>query len=179
MNVAKLIQLFITALLAVCFILAGVTCLLTPWSSAIRTHIILFIIENTALISSFGLLFVILGITLLINVIISSQYRYYSIKSKTNSVHVDENLIQQLVDCYFKELFPKKDVPSTISIKNNTIHITVHFPYFPSFEQKPFLECVEHDLAETFSKVLGMSEEFHLSASFKESKALRECLQSE
>lgn len=169
MNVGKLIHFFITAMLAFFFILGGVTCLLTPWSSAIRTHIILFIIENTALISSFGLLFIILGVTLLINVIISSQHRYYSIKSKKNAVMVDENLIQQLVDCYFKELFPQKDVPNTITIKNNKIHITVNFPYFPTFEQKPFLECVEHDLSQTLGDILGLKEEFYLSASFKES----------
>ncbi|ADI38167.1 Conserved putative membrane-associated protein [Waddlia chondrophila 2032/99] len=167
MNIGKLIHFFIAAMLSIFFILGGITCLLTPWSSAIRTHIILFIIENTTLISSFGLLFIILGISLFINVIISSQHRYYSIKSKKNAIDVDENLIQQLVDCYFKELFPEKEIPSAISLKNNKIHITVSLPYFPSFEQKFFLESIEHDLAETLGNILGLKEEFYLSASFK------------
>lgn len=168
MNIGKLIHFFITALLAVFFILGGVTCLLTPWSSAIRTHIILFIIENNALISSFGLLFIILGITLLINVIISSQHRYYSIKSAKNTVQVDENVIQQLIDSYLMEIFPNKDVPSTIALNNNTLHITVNFPYFPIPEQKPFLERVETDIAKTLMNILSHREEFYLSASFRE-----------
>lgn len=174
MNIGKLIHFFITALLAVFFILGGITCLLTPWSSAIRTHIILFIIENTAMISSFGLLFVILGITLLINVIISAQHRYYKIKSKGSSVLVDENVIQQLIDEYFKQLFPQKDVPSTIALDNNTIHITVNFPHFPTEEQKPFLQRVETELATNLNSMLGHREEFYLSASFRDKEAVHE-----
>lgn len=174
MNIGKLIHFFITALLAVFFILGGITCLLTPWSSAIRTHIILFIIENTAVISSFGLLFIILGIMLLINVVISSQHRYYKIKSKGSTVLVDENVIQQLIDEYFRELFPQNDVPSTIALEQNAIHITVNFPYFPIPDQKPFLQRVETELAACLNSILGHTEEFYLSASFREKETPHE-----
>lgn len=174
MNIGKLIQFLITALLALFFILGGIACLLTPWSSAIRTHIILFIVENTAIISSFGLLFIILGITLLINVLISTQHRYYKIKSKGNSVLVDENIIQQLIDEYFNQLFPQKDVPSTVSLESNTIHITVNLPYFPKDKQKPFLDRVETELATNLHSVLGHRDEFYLSASFREKEAVHE-----
>jgi hypothetical protein len=174
MNFGKLIQFFITALLAIFFILAGAACLIIPWSLAVRTHIILFIIESTPVISSFGLLFVILGATLLINVILSSKHRYYSVKGTGGAVQVDESLIQQLLDRYFSELFPGKDVPNNLVMSSSNIHIIVNFPYFPTEEQKPLLNKVEAELAQLLDKALGYKQTFFLSASFSDKKLLYE-----
>ncbi len=170
MNFVKLLNSFFVTLIAIFFILLGLLCVMVPWFPAIRTHIILFLLENALAISVFGLVSVIVGGAILANIILSAKHRHYRIRGGANAVVVDEAVIQKYLDNYWQQLFPDFDVPSKVMLKNNCIHVFAHFPGLSLSEQKSLLERIDRDLTQAFAKMLGYQREFYLSASFRESK---------
>lgn len=171
MNFGKLLYSLFNALIALFFILIGIGCLFLPWVPSIRTHIILFIMENTLSISLFGSIFLAIGASLLTTIVLSTRHRYYRLRSGRAAVSVDETLIQQYLDRYLERLFPKYEIPNRVLLKNNSIHILADFPYLPLEEQKPLLRRVENELASEFSRILGFRQDFYLSVSFRDREA--------
>lgn len=171
MNTTKLASSLLSLLIAVFFLLLGVICLAIPWISAIRTQIIVFILNNNIALLLFGMIFTSIGTGIISYILIASKHRYYLVRGGTHAAKVDEMLIQQYLDRYLAELFPGCDVPSTLSLQKNKIHINVNLPHLPPEEQKPLLERLEIELAELFSKILGYDQEFMLSACFRDKPA--------
>lgn len=149
------------------FILIGIVGILIPWSVHVRTLLTQFIFEDYLAISLFGFAFFITGFAIFMNILLSTQRRYYRINSSRTTTTVDEAVIQEYLNTYWKQLFPENDIPCHLQLKNNKIHIAVDLPYLPIQEQKSLLERIRIDLIEIFSKVLGYREEFFLSASFQ------------
>jgi hypothetical protein len=168
MNFSKLFYSFFSILVATFFVLFGMICLMTPWIPAIKTQLVVFLLENTVALSLFGLVLIIIGIAIVANILLFARHRYYKIKCGTNGIDVDESAIQQYVDRYLSELFPGFEVPSKLLLKKNTIHVFAYFPYLPLEEQKSLLTRIENDLIVGFEKMLGYKKEFYLSASFRE-----------
>jgi len=170
MNFSKLLYSFFSTLIAIFFILLGIICIMIPWLPPIRTHIILFFLENTLALSLFGMVFLIIGVAIVANILISARHRYYRIRSGSHAVVVDEAVIQQYLDKYWSELFPDCEVPNKVMLKNNRIHVFANFPYLPLSEQKSVLKRIEEDLTDAFDRMLGYQKEFYLSASFREDR---------
>jgi hypothetical protein len=170
MNFTKLLNSFFITLIALFFILLGIISVLIPWFPPIRTHIILFVLENTIALSLFGLVSIIVGGAILANVLLSAKHRHYRIRCGTNSVIVDETVIQQYLDRYWRDLFPGSEVPNKVMLKNNRIHVFANFPTLPLSDQKILLQRIEKDLTQAFDQMLGYHKEFYLSASFRENK---------
>lgn len=156
----------ITIIVALFFILLGIIGLILPWSAAIRTDLIQFILENTLAISLFGFGFVIIGSILVVNLMQNLKRRYYYLRSQNQEVVIDETLIQQYLNSYMKDLFPHHDVPARLSIKKNKIKITADLPYASIEQQELFTHRMRHDLGEIFKNILGYSNEFILLVSF-------------
>ena len=108
-----------------------------------------------------------IGAAIALNVLLGARHRYYKINSKNASATVDDAVVLEYLNAYWKQLFPTHDIPCHLTIKENKFHIAVNFPNLPLQEQKPLLERVKKDLAGMFTKILGYSEEFYLSASFQ------------
>lgn len=155
---------FINALF---FVLIGIVGILIPWSINVRTLLTRFIFEDSLAISLFGFAFFIIGLAMFIHLVQNMMRRHYRISSLNATTTVDEAVIQEYLNIYWKQLFPENDIPSALQIKNNKIHIAVDLPYLPIQEQKPLLERIRNDLMRIFTKVLGYREEFFLNASFE------------
>ena len=138
-----------------------------PWFPELSVSMIEFVLENTIAISLFGFAFLTIGITFLANLIISGRHKHYRIKSGTNSVLVDEHLIQQYLEKYWENIFPDHEISNHLQLKNNRICLHADLPYLPLEEQRPLLQRIEKDLTNIFSKVLGYHQEFFLYASFQ------------
>jgi hypothetical protein len=82
---------------------------------------------------------------------------------------VDENLINNYLHSYWKELLPKTNVPNRIALKNNRIFVIADLPYFSREEQKILLNKIDKDVSNILSKILGYDREFSLQISFHES----------
>lgn len=166
MNISKLVYSFFNVLIAVFFLLSGIIFVLIPWVPAIRTRIVMFLLENPIALSLLGISFVIVGCGFIVNVVLVAQHRYYKIRGGASSALVDEHVIQQYVDAYWTRLFPNCEISNAVAIRNNRIHLTASFPHIPLSQQKNLLQRIERDLTQTFSKTLGYEKEFYLSASF-------------
>lgn len=149
------------------FITLGIMAVLVPWSAGLRTEAIEFILANSIAISLFGFGFIIVGGTMVLNLILSNRRKYYYSKVGSNFVAVDEIVIQQYLRSYWEQIFPNQDVPTQLVLKKNKIRITADFPYKPASEQKKFVEEVKQDLRNIFTQIIGYPHEFVLSVSFQ------------
>jgi hypothetical protein len=154
------------------FLLVGIICIMIPWSSTIRTELIQFILEDSLIIFLFGFSFLLIALAFIANLIFSARKKYYSVEGGNNSVEVDEELIKQYLQTYWKDLFPKYQVPCRLILKKNKLQIYADLPYLPETEQKNLIERIKKDLTDIFVRILGYKCEFLLSVSFQSEKKL-------
>ncbi len=155
---------FIAALF---FIMLGLVGIMIPWFPGMRMEIIEFILEYPLAILLFGIALVMAGFGIVFYILFHSRRRYYYIYSGSNTAAVDEAVIKQYLDIYWKQLFPDQDIPNRFTLKDNKIHIAVDLPFLPPQQQQLLLERIKLDLRNTFSKLLGYRNGFSLSASFQ------------
>ena len=154
-------------IIAIFFILLGIVGVMIPWSDTIRSELVQFIQRDALVISLFGFAFVIVGFAIAVNIIINARRSYYLLKSGDNAVMVDEQIIQQYLTVYWKQLFPNYDTPCRLRIKKNRLHLTIELPYLPTTEQPVLLERIKQELRDLFASSLGYHDEFQISASFQ------------
>lgn len=148
------------------FLMLGIICIILPWSPSIRTGIIEFILENSTAISLFGFGFLVIGIMLMVNLYLSSKRHYYYIRVGRRSISIDEEIIRQYLQTYWKQLFPYEEIPTRLVMKKNRIKVVAELPHIPLGEQKLFVERVQDDIQDIFSRSLGYPHDFLLSLSF-------------
>lgn len=163
----RFIYSLISFIVALFFIMLGVISILLPWLPVMRTHIILFLLENAVAISLFGLAFLAIGVAMVTNIALAAKTRYYEFTVGQNPVKIDEDLIQKYIQLYFQELFLGQEVPCCLAIKHNRIHITADLPAVPLTQRDVLLEKIQQDLKELFSRYLGYHVDYYLSASFQ------------
>lgn len=159
----SLISLFV----ALFFLLLGSLAIMLPWSPVARTDLVMFILEDSLAIFLFGFVFLAIGIAIVTQIILSARKNYYRLKSSPRAISVDEAVITNYINSYWKDLFPKTYIPSSLNLKKNKIHITADLPYIPQSEQKELLEKIKTDLDELLASLLGYRDIFYLSASFQ------------
>lgn len=157
----------ISLIIALFFIMIGIIGIMIPWSDVTRSSLIQFLNEDALAISLFGFAFIVIGSAIVVNILLSTRRRYYLIRANDTSIAVDESIIEQYLAAYWGQLFPGKDIPCRLSLKDNKIHIAVDLPYMPISEQKKLLEKIKEDLRNTFADYLGYRDEFNVSVSFQ------------
>jgi hypothetical protein len=160
----------ISLVVALFFILLGVIAALLPWSVAVRSDLISLILEGSMTLFFFGCGFILIGCAIVLNIFISGRRSYYELKGGESGVLIDENILQDYVQNYWKQIFPKSEVPTKLSVKRNRMHITADLPYVPKSQRDVVLEQIKHDLEEIFSKYVGYNNSFSLSISFQPEK---------
>lgn len=157
----------VTIVIGVFFLALGIFAMVLPWSSSMRTELIEFVLSNSIAISLFGFAFLVIGLTVLINLYLSSKRRYYYVRVGRRSIAIDEEIIQQYLHSYWRQLFPEDDVPTRLTLKRNKIKVFAELPHVPVNEQKAFIEHIKEDLQDIFVRILGYSHEFMLSLRFQ------------
>jgi len=157
----------VSFVIALFFIALGIMAILVPWSAGLRTDAIEYILANSIAISLFGFGFIVIGGTMVLNLILSSRKKYYYSRVASNFVAVDEAVIQQYLRFYWEQIMPDQDVPTQLTLKKNKIYITADLPFRPVSEQKVLIENIKQDLRNIFTKVLGYPHDFVLSVSFQ------------
>jgi hypothetical protein len=159
--------LIINAILAIFFLLVGIVSMLMLWVPIIRSEVIQFILEDSLAIFIFGFAFSIIGLFILVNIILNMRRHSYHMKIGKNHVTIDQAVIHRHLTSYWKELFPKEEIPYRVAMKDDRIHLFVDLPFTPQTQQKMVLERMEEDLDQLFKNTLGYRHPFMLSASFK------------
>ena len=153
--------------IALFFLMIGVVVALIPLSSEIRTDIVSFILEDSTILLIFGVPCLLIGIGILFNAILGLKRHSYYIKSKNLLVRIDEGVVQDYLDTYWKQLFPNQEVANKVSIRRSKVYIVADLPYMPVPDQKATLERIQNDLDDVFSQTLGYHKEYFLDISFK------------
>lgn len=166
-NMFNLFYYLIVFVIAIFFIILGVIGIILPWSTGLRTEIIEFILANSIAISLFGFGFVVLGGTIVLNLIVNSKRKYYHMHVGSHLVTIDETIIQRYLQTYWEKLFPTQEVLMRLVIKKDKIKITADLPHATPEEQSEYKQRIKQDLREIFTKVLGYPHEFMLSLSFQ------------
>lgn len=164
---SNLFYSLINLAIAIFFLMLGLVAILLPWSPMVRTDLIQFILEDSIAIFLFGFVFLIVGLAIVIYTLLSTRRSYYRLKGGPQSVQIDEQVIQDYLDSYWKQLFPQTIVPNRLQIKKNKIHLIADLPYVPPSEQRNVLDRINNDLTDLFGSFLGYREPFYLSASFQ------------
>ncbi len=158
-------------LIALFFALVGLICLLIYFSFEIRTAVVSFILESPTLIALYGIVFLLIGFASGLNAILAMRKRIYSIHiasegSATVDVDVDEAMIEQTINAYWKKLFPKQNYSCAVVLKGQTIHIEANFPYIQPAERLPMIENIKVDLLQLLENTLGKPQKIELAAHF-------------
>lgn len=153
--------------IAIFFIFFGIISFFLPETEEGLKTLAQFIMQNTWLTYLFGFLFITIGIAILTNIRLNVKKQYYRVKSGKHLTLLDERIFEQYLDTYWKELFPKAEIPSRAHINKNKLYITADLPHIPLSEQKPLLQQIENDLNEILIKYLGYHQEYIISISFQ------------
>lgn len=154
-------------IVALFFIMLGVISVLMPWFPTMRVDFIKFLLENSMAITLFGLCFLIIGIYLVISIVLGTRRHYYEFKVGQHIVEVDEDLIHKYLQTYFAEVFPSQEIPCSLTIKQNLLHVNADLPHVPSDQRSVLLEKIKQDLKSIFSDNLGYDSDYYLSVSFQ------------
>lgn len=166
----NLFNSLISLVICIFFLFLGIIAVMLPWWTPVRQGLAQFILDNPLALFFFGLAFLIVGGGIAAHIIVNSRRKYYTLHGKNLTVSVDENLIQNYLNVYWKELFPSYDVPSRLTLKPHKIEIFTEFPYVPEEEHQALLTRIHRDLENMFSSLIEFDGEITLTASFENKK---------
>lgn len=166
-KLGRFFYLAISFIIGSFFFIIGAFSIILPWSSFLQKETTQFILENTLVLSLFGLGFALIGLSIVIYTILKTQHRYVHIRTGKNAVILDENVIRQSLERYWQEHFPNSQVTFQLNLKKHALQIIADLPFVPLPEQKIFLERVKHDFSDLFGRLLGYPYDVHLIASFQ------------
>lgn len=167
-KLARFFYVTISFITGIFFFLFGAFGIVLPWSPFLQKATAQFILENTLMLSLFGLGFALMGLSILIYTILSTRHRTILVRTGTLAVAVDENVIHQYLEAYWQEHFPKSPISFSLTFKKHALQIAADLPYMPMDEQKIFLDGVKDDFSDLFGRVLGYPYDVHLIASFQD-----------
>lgn len=169
-KLGRFFYLAISFVIGTFFFVLGAFSIVLPWSVFLQSVSTRFILQNTLILSLFGFGFVLMGLSIVIYTILNTRRRYIHIRTGERAVTIDQTVVQQYLESYWHEHFPKSPVSFQLSIKKQSIQIIADLPALPLHEQKVFLEHVKQDFSELFSHQLGYPYDVHLIASFQADK---------
>lgn len=148
------------------FIASGIAGMLVPWSAAIRTAFIEWLLEGSMDIMLFSFGFFVIGVYLVIYSLQHARIKYHRIKIDDPSIQISETLVQDYLGSYWKSLFPSSDVPCKLEMRKKKIAIQADLPFIPMDDQKELLQRIENDLSELFRKIFGYRHRLDILISF-------------
>lgn len=161
-----LFQTIINIILAFFFMTLGIFGLIIPLDSTTRTAAVEFIFGNSIAIMIFGFAFFSIGLAITISLFFNFKKKHYHVHSR-RYVIIDEAIIQNYINSYWRQTYPAYDIDSHLTIKKNKIYLFVDFPYISKEQHKNFLENIRADLSDQFARILGYQDDFHLFISFR------------
>lgn len=147
----------------------GIFGIVLPWLPKIKKAIARFFLEDTVILTLFGLGFALIGFSVIFYAFFNMRRSYIFIRTGSHSIAVDAELVRQYLEIYWQKNFPDAQVPFEITLKKHVVRIVAELPSLPISGQKLLLEKVKEDFGNLFERLLGYTHEIHLYASFKPS----------
>ncbi len=148
------------------FILAGTVAMLIPWLPTVRTEIVLFVLEKTMLLFVMGVALLIIGLAMIAYVRLSMGQRTFYVRKDSHPVEVQREVLQGVLNIYFKEMFPGMEIPHEAILHRNKVRLYLDFPYIIKEEQEPLTDRLYEELSALLDESLGCSKPLELSVSY-------------
>lgn len=149
------------------FFLIGLFGIILPWSDYLQRAATELVLHHTLMLSLFGLGFTLIGLSVVTYAILNAGKRYAFVRTGNRAVVLDEALIEQYLEKYWKETFPHHQIPFYITIRKRSIQIVADLPATPEADQDRFLSKIQEDFADIFGRMLGYPNEVHFIAHFQ------------
>lgn len=148
----------------------GIFFLFLPKSLDLRLHLSRILSEEPQLFSWIGLICLALGIALFTALFATHRGSYYKVKMKQNELSIDLDLVRELGQNYWNELFPGRESLVKVSLcpKKDTLEFTAQIPADAVGEdQSETLERIENELGERLASYLGYNRDFQVTLLLK------------
>lgn len=157
----------INLLFALLLIALGALFIALPNTPDLRQNLFSLIEADRLILQSLGLSVVLLGAILIVSCFLVGKRKHYLVvMGRHGHVKIDETILQQYVENYFKQLFPGFTPHIEANILRGKIRIFADLPEVHYGEQRELLEKIEIELHTLFQKKFGYSALFHLNISF-------------
>jgi hypothetical protein len=173
MNFNRFLYSLITLITALFFLLFGLFAMILPWSETLHMLAQQLIEEEVWPMTFFGAAFLLIGIALVGQILVSCRKQYYRVKTDTHTLEISEKIIQDYLSDYFNALFPQQEIPCRIAIKKNKIAVAADLPFYPLEDRKDLLKRVKLELGSIFKDYLGYSATLDLTLSFQRHESHR------
>lgn len=155
--------------LSLFMVLLGVLIIIIAFSSQWRMALIQFFQEDSIEMVLVGSVIAFIGLFLMVALCFLYKRHMLTITmGEKVKISVDEKAIQKYIAEYWKQLFPSRDVRSTLRIHQNQIYIDVDLPTIKDADYKKLLTEIELGLTHLLEKYFDYREEFHLTISFQD-----------
>lgn len=155
-------------LIGIFFFLFGVLALVIPWSSHLGNAITQLMTQNAWIFSLAGLGISLIGLAVLFFAFLKLRRSYIEIRTGDLNIILDENVVYQYLETYWKKQFPDSKIPFSLNVKKQSLQIFADLPPMPLTEQKIFLEKVNQDFSHLFGQVLGYPYDVQIFAHFQD-----------
>lgn len=160
---------FITTSLAtgLFFFFFGLFSAILPWSFSLQNALNHFIAIHYLSLCLYGIALCSIGILIILHTYQKNKHHYVSMCIGKWNVTLDENVVRQYLETYWKKYMPNESIPFSLSFQKRSLHITAEFPPLSLEEQRELLEQIQSDFSDLFGRILGYPHEVHLKARFR------------
>jgi len=144
----------------------GGLCLALPYAETFRFHLTHYIYEKPELFLIIGGVTLSFGALLFIGFYLLNRRRFLTVKMEPAATLVDETIVQDYVQEYWKERHPAEETPVDVVVqKGEVLEIIVPAPKDWEGEVEEHLLNLQNDLGDRLSRRLGYYREFYLTLS--------------
>ena len=142
----------------------GVFFLLLESSDSLRLGLEQLLVNNGRIFVKIGIVFLSVGCLLLIGLYRLNKQPYLTLKISGSKVLIDEAIIRDYLEHYWKEVFPHQEIRSEVVLHlPQKLEIIVELPAMQEEDKEPLLSRMENELSVLLARKLGYEKEFFLT----------------
>lgn len=169
-KISRFLSLTFNFIFGTFFFFLGLFAVIFPWAPKIKQATVFFLLEDTLILSLFGLAFALVGCSIVIYALLNSRKKYLCLRIGPKALTINETVIKQYLESYWIENFPNASIFYDLILKPYYIEVIAELPAVPLREQKIFMEKIKADLKDLFGRVIGYSHEIRFFAHFQPTK---------
>jgi uncharacterized protein YneF (UPF0154 family) len=137
-----------------------------PWAPYLRFKCASFLAERDDLFILFGGFILAIGIILGVVFYFLQRKAYFQVKINP-SVHIEKELIQALLDAYWKKRFPGEKLKTDVALHDQKLELIAELPSLNSPEPQKLLSEIEREVTQLLVQQLGYKREFSFTFQVK------------
>jgi hypothetical protein len=139
---------------------AGLFFIALPWAPHVRFLCSAFLAQRDDLFIPLGALLLAVAAILGVGFYFLQRRAYFQV-GMTTAVHVEKELIRQLLDVYWKKRYPEEKLKTEIVLHpDQRLELIAELPFVPAAESQKLLKDVEMEVGRLIWQQLGYKRDF-------------------